>query len=150
MISEATEATQHSNASSSEKHISNASNSTERKQASRQTSKQVAALSPGKQASKQVVARCRGCSGAPLGAGTGNDVDCLSQSGSGSSSSMASKGRPPSRRQATRRDEDSSIDGDWSSREIFELDDVRLRASFAFHPFCQNPKLPPLLPSYPS
>lgn len=52
----------------------------------------------------------------------GEDADRLSRSGSGSSSSVASSGRPPSWRRAGRRGGDGSVDGDRSSRESFDLD----------------------------
>ncbi|KAF8712048.1 hypothetical protein HU200_028880 [Digitaria exilis] len=56
-------------------------------------------------------------------AGSGEDADQLSRSVSGSSSSAASSGRPPSGRRVGRRGGDgSSVDGDRSSRESFELD----------------------------
>lgn len=58
----------------------------------------------------------------PLAAGAGDNAERLSRSGSGSSSSVASSGRPPSWRQAGRRGRDGSVDGDRSSRESFELD----------------------------
>lgn len=55
-------------------------------------------------------------------AGSGEDADQLSRSASGSSSSAASSGRPPSGRRVGRRGADgSSVDGDRSSRESFEL-----------------------------
>ncbi|GJM99726.1 hypothetical protein PR202_ga16853 [Eleusine coracana subsp. coracana] len=61
----------------------------------------------------------------PLAPGAGDDSDRLSRSGSGSSSSVASSGRPPSWRRSGRRGRDGSVDGDRSSRESFELDGTK-------------------------
>jgi hypothetical protein len=56
--------------------------------------------------------------------GSGEDVDQLSRSASGSSSSAASSGRPPSGRRVGWRGGGGggSVDGDRSSLESFELD----------------------------
>jgi hypothetical protein len=74
----------------------------------------------------------------PLAAGAGDDADWLSRSGSGSSSSVASSGRPPSWRRAGRRGGDGSIDGDRSSHDSFELDGEThlLFRPLSCSPFC--------------
>jgi hypothetical protein len=71
----------------------------------------------------------------PLAAGSGDDADWLNRPGSGSSSSVASSGRPPSWRRARRHGGDGSADGDRSSHDSFELDgETGLLYLFALFP----------------
>nr|CAB3456701.1 unnamed protein product [Digitaria exilis] len=90
-------------------------------------------------------------------AGSGEDADQLSRSVSGSSSSAASSGRPPSGRRVGRRGGDgSSVDGDRSSRESFELDGSKnakllsalrdAKIGHAYEPFPWEKKMRDLLP----
>ncbi|OEL26386.1 hypothetical protein BAE44_0012597 [Dichanthelium oligosanthes] len=95
----------------------------------------------------------RGDSASP---GSGEEVDQLSRSASGSSSSAASSSRPPSGRRVGRRGGDGSVDGDRSSRESFELDGSKnakllsalrdAKISHAYEPFPWEKKMRELLP----